>query len=342
MSTLFYEANNSDALNKYLETHKLFIIADANTNGYCVPIAKKLLPALNSASIIVVPAGEQNKNLDVISYLWSQMMMQPINRNVLIVNIGGGVLMDMAGFACATFNRGVPFINIPTTLLAMVDASVGGKTGFNFQGIKNSIGAFALPKAIYTNPFFLNTLGVQYLKAGIVEMLKHALLTTYAQWHLLSKFNKMEDWLHVDLIKASIAIKNNIANQDLMDLGVRNKLNIGHSIGHAIEASTINNLKLSHGQAIFYGLIIEGLIANALFNIKNNYIADLLHCNKYFLSFEHLKFGEEILPYLFKDKKNTATINMSLLANVGDVRLQTPVTKELIITCLQTYNNNGW
>ena len=233
---------------------KIGVLVDTNTVEHCYPIIKSLLP---DHSILEIPEGEKWKSISTCEKIWEWMTAEGWDRHALLINLGGGVIGDMGGFAAAAYKRGISFINIPTTLLAMVDASVGGKLGVDFQGLKNHIGFFKNPDAVLIDPIFLKTLPSRELRSGFAEVIKHALISNHANREeiLNSNFPELE-WK--EIITASIQVKSGIVDQDPTEKGLRKVLNFGHTIGHAIESSRLESEKpLLHGEAIALGMMAE-------------------------------------------------------------------------------------
>ena len=210
---------------------KVAILVDENTKRDCLP----KLPQFENPIIIEIKSGEENKNINTCNFIWEQLTAQHFDRNSLLINLGGGVIGDMGGFAASTYKRGIDFIQIPTTLLAMVDASVGGKLGVDFNGLKNQIGLFNNPESVLIFPEFLETLPENQLKSGFAEVVKHALISDKNLWEELTSttFDKL-NWEAI--ILTSIQIKNNIILSDPFEKGNRKKLNFGHTFGHAVES----------------------------------------------------------------------------------------------------------
>jgi 3-dehydroquinate synthase len=329
MNNIFYTGQEIDFLS-LIESKKyesIYILVDAHTNECCLPVFKNVFPSFENVSSIIIPAGEVNKSIEIVQLIWNEMLTLSITRNSLIINLGGGVLTDMGSFAASTYKRGIDFLNIPTTLLAMVDASVGGKTGFNFQGVKNCIGTFQTSIATYINPIFLNTLSKRHLLNGSVEMIKHALLQSEIIWNEAKNYSLIE-LISIDKIKQSIAIKQQIVIQDFSDNGIRQCLNIGHTIGHAIESySYQTTFPLLHGEAIMLGLIHEQIIAESVLNTDSIIRKELIAIKERL--FPDLNFTysiDNILPYLLQDKKNSTYIKMSLLPSIANCKIQTVVS----------------
>ncbi|MEI8137557.1 MAG: 3-dehydroquinate synthase family protein, partial [Bacteroidota bacterium] len=239
--------------NKY-SSH--FIICDENTFLFCLPSLISNCPKLLEAHIIELESGEASKSIEFSAHIWQTLIENKADKNSLIINLGGGVVSDLGGFCASTYKRGIDFINIPTTLLSMADASLGGKTGINFNGLKNSIGTFAQPKGVFINPDFLKTLPNRHYKNGLTEIFKIALICDKKFWNELKtlEINSASE----QIISKSVSLKNKIVLKDPFDKGLRKTLNFGHTIGHAIESLLLaTNKELLHGEAIVIGILVE-------------------------------------------------------------------------------------
>ncbi len=307
------------------------LLADANTNGFCIPVWKKLFPAFKGASSIVIPKGEQNKTLEVCSLIWHELDKFQADRSTLLINIGGGMVSDMGGFAASVYKRGIEFINIPTTFLAMVDACYGGKTGIDFHGVKNNLGTFLHPSAIYIHPIFLQTLDERILQSGLAESIKHALLSSSDHLNKLSTcpFNEM---ISMDMIRLSLETKIAIVEHDEKDEGKRQSLNLGHTIGHAIESYSLQtSTPLLHGEAVILGLLHELKLSERIFGLSVEVTIQIEALLKKFFSSLQFEYAfSDIQKFLQHDKKNHGGIRMSLLKQIGECEIQVPVTNNQI------------
>ena len=333
----FKEFDNLIQLNKY---SKIFVHVDTNTKKYCLDIFIKKIKSIEF-EIIESVAGEENKNLESCINLWSIISKKRGDRRSLIINLGGGVVSDMGGFVASTFKRGIDYINVPTTLLAIVDASVGGKTGVDFQFLKNQIGTFYEPKMVVVDPIFINTLSKQEVLSGYAEIFKHSLIV---KSELFEKLIKQKDFYYpeLELIKESITIKNSIVLADRNEIKERKALNFGHTLGHAIETnSLIKNKKLLHGFAISIGFILEGYLSNLLFgfpienleSIKNHIIKKY---GKTVFSKNDILSIQELLIH---DKKNShGKTKFLLLKNLGEPVYDVEVEKYLIQKAFDFYD----
>lgn len=253
----------SESLKTFLETKsysKIIVLADTNTKRFCYPVIKDSLP---KHTLITVKHGEENKNLQTCELIWSAMTEEQLDRHALMINLGGGVIGDMGGFCAATYKRGIDFIQIPTTLLSQVDASVGGKLGIDFQGFKNHLGVFTLPNAVLIDPVFLETLSEREKRSGFAEILKHCLIQDGEKWQEIRKRDLADQDLP-DLIAHSVEIKKKVVEQDPTEKGLRKILNFGHTLGHAIETFFLpqGKKRLFHGEAIAIGMVCESYIAH--------------------------------------------------------------------------------
>ena len=255
-----------ETLPAWLQQHdysQIFIVTDDNIREHSLPLLWQKTGLSPKIPLVIVPTGELHKTLATCEYIWQAMFAARLDRKALVVNLGGGVIGDMGGFCAATFKRGVDFIQIPTTLLAMTDAAIGGKLGIDFQGIKNAVGVFRNPAAVFVDPAFLHTLPARELRSGFAEVVKHALIGAPGLWETIRAMQANQltpdstDW-H-DLLCASIAVKVRVVTEDPLEKGLRALLNYGHTIGHAIESYFLHTEHpLTHGEAVAIGMICEG------------------------------------------------------------------------------------
>ena len=324
---------------------RLFVLVDETTKGLCLPVVSSF-ECLQGAQTIVIPAGDSNKSLQSVSHVWDELQRLGATRHSLLINLGGGMVTDLGGFAASTFKRGIAFINIPTTLLAMVDASVGGKTGFNYGGLKNEIGTFRNAQSVIIDTCFLQTLDNENLLSGYAEMLKHGLLDSTAHW--AEVMNKPQISNLKSQIKLSVAVKERIVEADPTEQGLRKALNLGHTIGHAFEEWTLSSPSLwrgqgggfLHGYAVAWGLICELYLSV----VKTGFPVDKMRQTVRFI-FEH--YGRmpitcddypRLIELMSHDKKNTAgAINFTLLGDIGDIRINQTATKKEIEEALDFY-----
>ncbi len=332
-------ANDDELFNSF---SNIVIIVDNNTYNYCLPTLLINIPRLSEAIIVEVSSGELNKNINSTIEIWKSLSEINLDRNALIINLGGGVITDMGAFAASTFKRGIPFINIPTTLLAMVDASFGGKTGIDLMNYKNQIGTFATPKAVIIDTIFLSTLSKEQLMNGIAEVIKHSLIADKTLWKKLRKtiFDTNTDW--EDLIIKNIKIKHKIVKNDPFEKGVRKLLNFGHTIGHAIESYSMTNgfRRLMHGEAIVIGMICETFLSVNLHKIDTFQANEI--CSYLFLNFKTYPFPKKdihiILEIMKQDKKNKeGMLNFTLLRDIGEATFNNYVDVKQITKSLEYY-----
>ncbi len=335
-----------DALKKlsaFLKTAKYsthIIICDENTIQYCLPTLIMACPALKEAEIIELESGEESKSLDFSAHIWQTLVENKADKNSVIINLGGGVVSDLGGFCASTYKRGIDFINIPTSLLAMADASVGGKTGIDFAGLKNCIGTFAQPKAVFINPDFLKTLPARHYNNGLAEIFKIALISDKKFWQELK--NLRPDHKADNLVTKSIALKNKIVIKDPLDKGIRKILNFGHSIGHAIESLLLGSEnELLHGEAIVIGMIIETHLAFQKKLIAKKELDEIILALKTNFGVQqiHLLDQISILELLKNDKKTSKNkFKFALVAKIGSCKFDVEVTETQIKRAFDFYN----
>ena len=337
------------------EHDRLFLLTDTTTRELCLPVVAGY-PCLDSAQLITIGATDANKTLDSLAQVWSELQRGGATRHSLMVNLGGGMVTDLGGFAASTFKRGIAYINIPTTLLAMVDASVGGKTGINFGGLKNEVGVFSLASSVILDTTFLLTLDHENLLSGYAEMLKHALIASPEQLAELLRFPlsvlsrgegdaaRQSLGELQGLLAESVAVKQRIVDQDPTEQGLRKALNLGHTMGHAFESLALERHRpVLHGYAVAYGLIGELYLSAT----KCGFPTDRLYQTVQFVR-EHYgklpiscKDYERLLELMTHDKKNRAgEINFTLLADVGDLRINQTATDEEIRQALDFYQDS--
>lgn len=331
MSKLLYDTQEHDVLTALEHYEHRIVLVDAKTNGFCLPVLKQILPSLRYAEVIIIPDGETNKNWNILQLIWEELTRLGAGRNTLLIALGGGVLSDMGGFAASAFKRGIPSMYIPTTLTAMVDAALGGKTGIDWMGYKNLIGSFYPASLIYIQPRFLRTLSQDHINSGMVEMWKHALIDSAHAWQEIQTCTP-PDLIHPDKIKSSIAIKQRLVELDPFDRKERQALNLGHTIGHAIEAYRLQRQPLMHGEAVLLGLILECALAENILGLAPTIRQELISLKaRYFPNLILNCTPEDLIPWLLQDKKNDDGIRMSLLRAPGQVALQQLVTLEEIL-----------
>lgn len=309
---------------------QMFILTDDTTEQLCRP----LLGHINGLEkSIVIPAGDDNKTLETVSKVWTELQQRKASRHSLLINLGGGMVTDLGGFAASTFKRGIDFINIPTTLLAMVDAAVGGKTGINFNDFKNEIGVFRDAREVIIDTSFLRSLDSQNLRSGYAEMLKHSLLKDTAMWasHVTFDLCKPNFVQLQEMVRQSIEVKRAVVAEDPTEKGIRKALNLGHTFGHALESLAMLQQRTGlHGYFVAWGLICELYLScsqgfpidkmrQTVRYIRENYGNFPFSCNDY----------EHLYQLMLHDKKNVGNvINFTLLRDVGDILIDQHATKE--------------
>ncbi|WP_353124737.1 3-dehydroquinate synthase [Parapedobacter pyrenivorans] len=319
---------------------KILILTDRNTAIHCLPVFQSAMPGFEGYDVIEVDPGEENKNIDFCVGIWKMMLDFGADRQSLMINLGGGVVTDMGGFAASTFKRGIDFVQVPTTLLSQVDASVGGKTGIDMDNVKNIIGTFAQPKAVFIAAKFLETLDKRQLVSGFAEVIKHGLIADEAFYEKVKGLDAVA--LSLEHIKHSVVIKNDVVTQDPFEKGLRKILNFGHTIGHAIEGYSLANdsKPLLHGEAIAVGMICEAYLAHRINGLDDDALADIIRTFR--MHFPDYQYGQEIYAQLIalmkNDKKNTGHhIGFALLNKIGACDIDVFVEEGLIKESLDFY-----
>ncbi|MEM6964082.1 MAG: 3-dehydroquinate synthase [Bacteroidota bacterium] len=320
---------------------KTFILVDENTLELCLPIFFQHIKN-SDAEVIIIPPGEPFKNIETCQHIWSELMRMNCDRKSLLINLGGGVLGDMGGFCASTFKRGIDFIQIPTTLLSQVDSSIGGKLGIDFESVKNSIGVFQNPQAVFIDPIFLKTLPNEEIRSGMAEMLKHGLIADKAHWNPLSAIENLAEVDWEKYIPDSLRVKQQIVEEDPFEKNIRKALNFGHTVGHAVETYFLESpTPLRYGEAIAIGMLCESFLAHQKTGLPKNELDQLVHFfqKKYPL----VKIPEAAFPTLIgwmrKDKKNEGLeINFTLLKKIGKCVINQTCTEEEIKESLRFLN----
>jgi 3-dehydroquinate synthase len=342
MHDIVFENDAFTGLKSFLEIRQnssLIVLTDENTHKLCLPVLEKVLSA-NNFQVIQISAGEQFKNLDSCRIVWSELLKNNADRHSVLINLGGGVIGDLGGFCAATYKRGIDFIQIPTTLLAMVDASVGGKTGIDFNNIKNAVGIITDPSLVCINHIFLKTLPARELLSGFAEIIKHALIADEKYWNSIKSL-KTEAIPFGNFIQRSVEIKKSIVAIDPREKGLRKILNFGHTIGHAIESmSWETENPLLHGEAIAIGMICESYISNQKTGLDAESLNEI--CNLIFNFYKPYNLPGldkgRFFEFILQDKKNQKnSINLSLLKKIGDCTFDIPVEKKLLEESLDWY-----
>lgn len=316
------------------EHDKLFVLTDTTTQELCLPVLQKFY-CMKEAKVITIPASDSHKDIESLMMVWKGLQEGGASRHSCMINLGGGMVTDLGGFAASTFKRGINFINIPTTLLAMIDASVGGKTGINFGGLKNEVGVFNDSKFVILDTEFLKTLDAKNICSGYAEMLKHGLISTEAMWEELVSFDLANPDLKQlqRMVGDSVKVKERIVELDPHEKGIRKALNLGHTFGHAFESWALKRKPILHGYAVAFGLIPELYLSVAKTGfptekmrqtvnfIKENYSTLNITCDDY----------DELIELMHHDKKNqNGIINFTMMGGIGDIRInQTATTEEI-------------
>lgn len=335
-------------LNTYLQSNgikKIFILVDTNTGSSCLNyFLKKLNPGITS-EVITIPAGEKFKNIDTCTAVWKKLTLLDADRKSLLINLGGGMVTDLGGFVASTFKRGIRFINIPTTVLSMVDAAVGSKTGVDLDNLKNLIGIFANPEMVLVDSNFLKTLSDREFRSGIAEIIKYGLTFNAKLLNEIYSDNWKDNNLLANIIYTSIAIKNDVVLKDLKESSLRKVLNFGHTIGHAVESYYLENPdlpELLHGEAIAIGMVVEGYLSHKLYDFPMDQLHELS-------SYIHKTFGKiaidkqsyaPIIELMKYDKKNVnGAVNYILLEAVEKFVIDVKAPTDLIKAGFDYYNS---
>lgn len=337
-----------DQLIDSLGSPTVFVLTDVNTAQYALPILIEQSKTIAGAKVITVKAGDMNKNLDAAQGAWKQLQDLEATRTAVLINVGGGMVADLGGFVAATYKRGIRAINIPTTLLSAVDASIGGKTAINFNGYKNDIGTFTEPVASIISTIFFPTLPKQELLSGYAEMLKHALLENSTELKRLMDYSVQFPQFDADkllaLIESNVKVKTSVVEEDLFENGARRALNLGHTAGHAFEELAFKRLSpIPHGYAVAQGCVVALIISH----MRCGFPSDMLYT---FAKYVRKTYGafeftcddyDQLLAFMSHDKKvdKEGEIRFTLLANIGDPQINNVVSPEDIRSALDIYRD---
>ncbi|HEX3384237.1 MAG TPA: 3-dehydroquinate synthase [Mucilaginibacter sp.] len=321
---------------------QFFVLTDENTGKHCLPLLREHLKDFDNYDLIEINAGEESKNIDFCIGIWKMLIDFGADRQSLLINLGGGVISDLGGFAASTYKRGIDFVHIPTTLLSQVDASVGGKTGIDLENIKNIIGTFTQPKAVFIEHEFLQSLPPRQILSGLAEMLKHGLIADAAYWNKLKSSNLKKP--SAELVYHSVEIKNNVVIADPTEKGIRKSLNYGHTVGHAIETWSLvtDENPLTHGEAIAIGMICEAKLSNIKINLSESELQEITEVVMgLYPKYNFTKDSYETLySIMLKDKKNKkGRINASLLNRIGQCRIDNICTEAELYASLDYYSS---
>ena len=329
---------------------RTFILVDENTRHHCLPILLSHSIILKNSEILEIPSGEKNKSIESAVQLWNTLLTKHADRHSLLINLGGGVISDLGGFIASTFHRGIPYINIPTTLMAQVDAAIGGKTGLNFGNIKNQVGTFYSPKTVIIHTGFLKTLNKEHIANGFAEVIKYALIKDVILWKKLEKLHLNDHIVNLssndlsweELVDQSIKIKYDIIQEDFHEENIRKLLNFGHTFGHALEALSMKDFNpgLNHGHAVAMGIIFESYLSfkqTGLANEDLNSIVSLILSNYEYFPIQDSSSGQ-LIEFMSHDKKNKDhNIYFTLLQRSGKAIIDQRCDNELIQDALKYY-----
>lgn len=338
-----------DGLVRDMAPASIFVLVDSNTCNCALPLLREGCEAVAAAKVIMIPEGDSNKNAEQLQGIWKQLSDGGATRGSLLINLGGGMITDIGGFAAATFKRGMRFVNVPTTLLAAVDAAVGGKTGINFNGLKNEVGVFAEAEAVIISTLFFNSLPVQQLLSGYAEMIKHALLDDASTFAELMDYDIANSPADSDtllaMVRKSVGVKQRIVAEDPKEAGLRKALNLGHTVAHAIESYALNkrHSPVPHGYAVAWGLVVDLILSHVHLGfpssamhalagyVKNNYGFFDIECKDY----------DAMIELMRHDKKNSSpdAINFTLLRAIGDVQINFTADVEMVKAAFDIYRD---
>lgn len=347
--TIFFSSEEKDFFTDLFDQKdysSVFILVDSNTEAHCLPMFLAAYPCPLNCEVISIEAGEEHKHIKTCTSVWEALSSLGADRKSLLINLGGGVVTDLGGFVASTFKRGIDFINIPTSLLSMVDASVGGKTGVDLGSLKNQVGVIINPQAVIINPVFLNTLPANEYRSGYAEMLKHGLIQDAAYWKKLADFKNISTDQIVTFIHHSVNIKYQVVHQDPREDSLRKILNYGHTLGHAIESYFLiheDKTTLLHGEAIAIGMVMEAYISTQLLSMPQE------ECDEIKAVFDEIYpkiiFDEEdfeaIIKMLIYDKKNShGKVKFALLEAIGNPKWDIEVPNALIKDAFSYYQKD--
>lgn len=322
----------SEYISSNYSDSKIIIMVDENTNDYCLEYMITTFDFLADAEVMLLPEGEENKVMEVCFQVWEALSEYRIGRRDLVINLGGGVVTDMGGFIASVYKRGIDFIHIPTSLLAMIDASIGGKTGIDLGMNKNQLGVFQNPKAIFIDKTFLGTLEPREMVNGFAEALKHGLVRDKALWECLISINNLSEISTDEKIAQIISIKLDIVNADALEKGLRKILNFGHTVGHALEGYYLFKDPIDHGHAVALGIICESFISNRLGKLSNEEFAEIEKMILAWFPIPTIKISDipGVLELLHNDKKNhSGKIQCCILERIGLCNYDQPIDEQL-------------
>ncbi len=348
MNLLFthHPADSLDSLVKEAGHPHTIILADSNTLAACAEPLRLACPSLADTPVIVTEAGDTHKNIESLRHIWDQMQALGATRKSLLINVGGGMVTDMGGFAAATFKRGIRFYNVPTTLLSAVDAAVGGKTGINFGGLKNEIGVFCDADAVVISTTWLATLPAVELRSGYAEMIKHALIDSEAEYRRLLEFDIASCDLAalLPLVERSVMVKKRVVEEDPRENGIRRALNLGHTAGHAFESWSMRRGEpVPHGYAVAWGLVVDLILSHMILGFPAPKVRELAEYVRRVYGVIPLRCDDypDILELMSHDKKNSSpdAINFTLLDAPGKIHIDCIVRKQEIEAALDIFRD---
>lgn len=328
------------------ETKSKFILVDENTGRHVLPRLLEMVPELNGVKVITIKAGDTNKDIEALATVWKGLGDGGATRSSLLINVGGGMVTDLGAFAASTFKRGIKFINVPTTLLAAVDASVGGKTGINFNGLKNEVGVFRDADAVLITTCFFDTLPAEELRSGYAEMIKHGYLTGVDEVNCLLAQDVTALSAHklLSLLRSSVEVKKQVVTEDPTEKGIRRSLNLGHTAGHAFETMAMEREKpIPHGYAVAYGLVVALILSHMKLGLQSQCIYALASYVKQWYGSYYITCDDypRLLEIMGHDKKNerTGEIGFTLLKEIGAPECGVVVSHEDIKAALDIYRD---
>ncbi|WP_034922260.1 3-dehydroquinate synthase [Gillisia sp. CAL575] len=346
---IFYAEIGCAELSNYLRTSKpsiIFVLVDTNTHNNCLNIFLQQLETTITIEVIEMEAGEEHKNIETCSGIWETLSELGADRKSLMINLGGGVVTDLGGFVASTFKRGIDYINVPTSLLAMVDASVGGKCGVDLGNLKNQIGVINQPQMVLIDSQYLTSLPANEMRSGLAEVLKHGLIASETYWEKATNLEALTLEDLDDLIIESINIKSSIVQQDPTEQSIRKTLNYGHTLGHAIESYFLTNpnkVTLLHGEAIAAGMVMATHLSFKICGFPENKLRDITKkLNELFPKIDLLEEDYKIVIDLLKfDKKNShGNINFVLLKDIGEAKIDVNVPNDQLLEAMNYYLKN--
>ncbi len=333
-----------EKLIKTIPEDKVFILTDEGSYRHCFPKLSEV-KGISEDRLLIIPPGDENKNAETLQKVWHFLSEKGADRKSLLINLGGGMPCDLGGFAASTFKRGIQFINIPTTLLAQVDASIGGKTGINFDGLKNQIGVFNQASAVLIDTSFFDTLSHENMVSGFAEMIKHALIYSKESWKKLRKFDIHDPDMDVlrELVASSIMIKNHFVQNDPTEQFLRKALNFGHTYGHAFESYALKSGRpVLHGYAVAYGMICELYLSHLRLGFPMTDVIDISNYLKEVFGLFKIETSDykELFRLMTHDKKNEANrINFTLLDEIGQIQVNINASEDEAISAFEFYRD---